>query len=272
MVGRTELARAATWDAARAVGDAETESFAAAAAGSLAIDGYFLTAKDCVQTLGGIGFTWEHDAHVYLRRAMATRALLGSARRGRSASRSSRSVARSAGSAWTCRPKRKRIARSCARCWPSSRSWSRWSSAAGGGRGVRAAAVAEAVGPGRGRARAAGHRRRVPPRRDDPAEHRGRRLGPPAADGLRDRGAAAALDPADAAGRDRVVPAVQRARCGFGPRVAHDPGRARRGRLAGQRAEGLDVDGRAGRLGHPARPHRPGGRRSTKASRSSCST
>ena len=79
MVGRTELARAATWDAARAVGDAETEGFAAAAAASLAIDGYFLTAKDCVQTLGGIGFTWEHDAHVYLRRAMATRALLGSA-------------------------------------------------------------------------------------------------------------------------------------------------------------------------------------------------
>ncbi|MGZ6976958.1 MAG: acyl-CoA dehydrogenase [Acidimicrobiia bacterium] len=79
MVGRTELARAATWDAARAIGDAETEAFAAAAAASLAVDGYFLTAKDCVQTLGGIGFTWEHDAHVYLRRAMATRALLGSA-------------------------------------------------------------------------------------------------------------------------------------------------------------------------------------------------
>ena len=79
MVGRTELARAATWDAARAIGDTETEGFAAAAAASLAIDGYFQTAKDCVQTLGGIGFTWEHDAHVYLRRAMATRALLGSA-------------------------------------------------------------------------------------------------------------------------------------------------------------------------------------------------
>lgn len=79
MVGRTELARAATWDAARAVGDAETEGFAAAAAASLAIDGYFQTAKDCVQTLGGIGFTWEHDAHVYLRRAVATRALLGAA-------------------------------------------------------------------------------------------------------------------------------------------------------------------------------------------------
>ena len=27
--------------------------------------------------LGGIGFTWEHDAHVYLQRAMAMRSLLG---------------------------------------------------------------------------------------------------------------------------------------------------------------------------------------------------
>lgn len=79
MLGRTELARVATWDAARAVGDSETEAFAAAAAASLAVDGFFATAKDCVQTLGGIGFTWEHDAHVYLRRAMATRALVGSA-------------------------------------------------------------------------------------------------------------------------------------------------------------------------------------------------
>jgi alkylation response protein AidB-like acyl-CoA dehydrogenase len=79
MLSRTELARAATWDAARAIGDTETEGFAASTAAALAIDGAFQTAKDCVQTLGGIGFTWEHDAHVYLRRAMATRALLGGA-------------------------------------------------------------------------------------------------------------------------------------------------------------------------------------------------
>ena len=34
-------------------------------------------AKDCIQVLGGIGFTWEHDAHLYLRRAAALRQLLG---------------------------------------------------------------------------------------------------------------------------------------------------------------------------------------------------
>jgi 3-oxocholest-4-en-26-oyl-CoA dehydrogenase alpha subunit len=37
-------------------------------------------AKDCIQVLGGIGFTWEHDAHLYLRRALALRQLLGGSR------------------------------------------------------------------------------------------------------------------------------------------------------------------------------------------------
>jgi alkylation response protein AidB-like acyl-CoA dehydrogenase len=78
MLARTELARAAVWDAARAADDAETGSFTAAAAAAIAIDSFFETAKDCVQVHGGIGFTWEHDAHLYLRRAITTRALLGS--------------------------------------------------------------------------------------------------------------------------------------------------------------------------------------------------
>src|SRR5207244_10905775 len=33
--------------------------------------------------LGGIGFTWEHDAHLYLKRAMAVRQLLGGTARWR---------------------------------------------------------------------------------------------------------------------------------------------------------------------------------------------
>jgi alkylation response protein AidB-like acyl-CoA dehydrogenase len=72
MLARTELARAAVWDAARAaddIGDAGTP-LAIAVAASLAFDAAFANAKDCIQTLGGIGFTWEHDAHMYLRRAM----------------------------------------------------------------------------------------------------------------------------------------------------------------------------------------------------------
>ncbi|MBK5288695.1 MAG: acyl-CoA dehydrogenase [Acidimicrobiia bacterium] len=77
MLARTELARAAVWDACRALDDPDTGAFTAAAAGALTIDAFFETAKDCVQVLGGIGFTWEHDAHVYLRRSMALRSLLG---------------------------------------------------------------------------------------------------------------------------------------------------------------------------------------------------
>ena len=34
-------------------------------------------ADECIQVLGGIGYTWEHDAHLYYRRAMSLRALLG---------------------------------------------------------------------------------------------------------------------------------------------------------------------------------------------------
>jgi alkylation response protein AidB-like acyl-CoA dehydrogenase len=78
MLSRTELARAAVWDAARAADDPDEDpALAIVAAAALSIDAFFRTAEDCVQVHGGIGFTWEHDAHVYLRRAIATRALLG---------------------------------------------------------------------------------------------------------------------------------------------------------------------------------------------------
>ena len=34
--------------------------------------------QDCIQMHGGMGVTWEHDAHLYLRRATQNRALYGS--------------------------------------------------------------------------------------------------------------------------------------------------------------------------------------------------
>ncbi|MEU9210040.1 acyl-CoA dehydrogenase [Streptomyces sp. NPDC048415] len=78
MLVRLEQARALTWDAARAIqeGDAAKELVSALAAGT-ALDAACSCAKDCVQILGGIGFTWEHDAHLYLRRAVVARQLLG---------------------------------------------------------------------------------------------------------------------------------------------------------------------------------------------------
>jgi 3-oxochol-4-en-24-oyl-CoA dehydrogenase len=79
MLARLELARAAVWDAARAAEDLDDPGTALAIAtgAALAFEAAFLNAKDCVQTLGGIGFTWEHDAHMYLRRAMTLHALTG---------------------------------------------------------------------------------------------------------------------------------------------------------------------------------------------------
>jgi alkylation response protein AidB-like acyl-CoA dehydrogenase len=77
MLARTELARAAVWDAARALGDPPDDKgaeLAIIAGAALAFDAAFINAKDCVQILGGIGFTWEHDAHLYLRRAITARA------------------------------------------------------------------------------------------------------------------------------------------------------------------------------------------------------
>jgi 3-oxochol-4-en-24-oyl-CoA dehydrogenase len=81
---RAETASALAWDAARALDEATAElPLAAAAAAAYALDAAVDSAKDCIQVLGGIGFTWEHDAHLYLRRALSLRQLLGGAGRWR---------------------------------------------------------------------------------------------------------------------------------------------------------------------------------------------
>jgi alkylation response protein AidB-like acyl-CoA dehydrogenase len=78
MLCRAERATVLAWDAARAADEAPDEHpLAAAAAAAVALDAAVDNAKDCIQVLGGIGFTWEHDAHLYLRRALALRQLLG---------------------------------------------------------------------------------------------------------------------------------------------------------------------------------------------------
>jgi alkylation response protein AidB-like acyl-CoA dehydrogenase len=78
MAVASEMATAAAWDAARAAGSAE-ESLAAAVAVSVTFEAFFTSAKLTIQVLGGIGYTWEHDAHLYLRRAMALLSLTGPA-------------------------------------------------------------------------------------------------------------------------------------------------------------------------------------------------
>ena len=84
MLVALEQARATVWDAARAAGEhaagetsADEFGYAAGIAGLMAVDAGVRCAADAIQTFGGIGYTFEHDAHLYYRRALTLRALLG---------------------------------------------------------------------------------------------------------------------------------------------------------------------------------------------------
>ena len=79
MLCRAEQAEVAAADAARAAADSDQSQFslAAAAAASIGIAAAKANVKDCIQVLGGIGCTWEHDAHLYLRRAHGIGRFLG---------------------------------------------------------------------------------------------------------------------------------------------------------------------------------------------------
>ncbi len=83
MLCRAEQAEVAAADAARAAADSDSDQFsiAAALAASIGIAAAKANLKDCIQVLGGIGCTWEHDAHLYLRRAHAIGRFLGGAER-----------------------------------------------------------------------------------------------------------------------------------------------------------------------------------------------
>ncbi|WP_084042442.1 acyl-CoA dehydrogenase [Mycobacterium avium] len=78
MLVGAESGIAAVWDAARAAGEDEDQfSLIAAVAAALAFPAYVRNAELNIQVHGGIGFTWEHDAHLHLRRAVVTAALFG---------------------------------------------------------------------------------------------------------------------------------------------------------------------------------------------------
>ena len=105
MLTVAEQAAAAVWDAARtapdtpelgaaelgaaepgvaepgAAGPGESagrqRGFAAGVAAVVAPDAAVWCAHQYIQVLGGIGYTWEHEAHLYYRRALSLRALLG---------------------------------------------------------------------------------------------------------------------------------------------------------------------------------------------------
>ncbi|WP_055474464.1 acyl-CoA dehydrogenase [Gordonia sp. HS-NH1] len=81
MLVGAEAATAVVWDAARAADEgADAFGLVAASAAALAMPTYTRNAELNIQVHGGIGFTWEHDAHLHLRRATVVEALFGGQR------------------------------------------------------------------------------------------------------------------------------------------------------------------------------------------------
>jgi len=83
MLIRVELARSTAYYAASAVAKGAIEAdmlMASSIASAYCSDAYLRVATEAIQLHGGIGFTWEHDAHLHYRRARADQLLLGAPR------------------------------------------------------------------------------------------------------------------------------------------------------------------------------------------------
>ena len=79
MMIEIEQARSAVYWAACAIDEASCDAeIAVHAAKSFAADAFFMVAGNMIQLHGGIGFTWEHDAHLYFKRARSIQSMLGS--------------------------------------------------------------------------------------------------------------------------------------------------------------------------------------------------
>ncbi len=222
--------------------------------------------------LGGIGFTWEHDAHLYYRRAMTC---------GRCCPRSAPPAARRAAVTW-----KERVGGARDRRLHRGRSgWSCPAAATDLRADIRAelAEITPLAGAERNAALAAGGW--VMPHLPKPW---GRAAGAleqlvideelraasihvpglaigawvaPGPDPVRHAGTAAAVPAGHAPAGLPVVSALQRAGRRVGPGRADHAGGARGRRLEDHRPEDLDVTGQARGVGHLHRPHRSGAAR-----------
>ncbi len=264
MLVAVEQCAAVAWDAAAAwSGDSpeEERALSAQVAGALSVDAVAHCAKQCVQILGGIGFTWEHDAHFYLKRAMATRQLLAGTGAGQSLNENVAHLALEG----------------------SRRSISADLPPEAEARRAELRPLVEQVAAQEGAAQRAAlvetgllQPHWPPPwgRSADPLDQLVLDEELAAAGVFRPHLAvgawalptiiahgtprAAGAVGASHAPRNRgVVPTLQRARRGFGPGGVEHAGRTGRGRVDPQRPKGVDVIGHAGRLRHLPRPFRP---------------
>ena len=80
MLMKVEHARSTVHHAIRVTNDPDELAIAAPLAGSVASEAYVWVAGETIQVHGGIGFTWEHDAHIYLKRAKSSSLLIGGPR------------------------------------------------------------------------------------------------------------------------------------------------------------------------------------------------
>ncbi len=83
MMIEIDATRAAVMFAAMTAADAHELQIAAPLAKAQAADTFVLCAGSAIQIHGGIAFTWEHDLHLYFRRAKPTEALFGGSARHR---------------------------------------------------------------------------------------------------------------------------------------------------------------------------------------------
>ncbi|OBA92169.1 hypothetical protein A5662_01915 [Mycobacteriaceae bacterium 1482268.1] len=75
---RAELASSSAWYAIRQLANGRDDgAFAATIAAAACGEAALQNAAEMIQLHGGIGYTWEHDAHLYLRRAKADQHLIG---------------------------------------------------------------------------------------------------------------------------------------------------------------------------------------------------
>ncbi|ORA34486.1 acyl-CoA dehydrogenase [Mycobacterium aquaticum] len=74
----SELATASAWDAVRSLTEVEAQrTHAVAGAAIVSVGRAVHAAVECLCLHGAIGFTWEHDVHLYWRRAISLAALVG---------------------------------------------------------------------------------------------------------------------------------------------------------------------------------------------------
>ena len=80
MLMKVESAKSTAYHAARVADNREEFTLASHLAGSVCSESYVWAAAETIQIHGGVGFTWEHDAHLYLKRAKASSLLFGDPR------------------------------------------------------------------------------------------------------------------------------------------------------------------------------------------------